>query len=283
MKGYSSEQYISVYGDEQIGVSSLVKRVIPNTEYFDISSVYPFLGTNLDKYHYIPEEAVSATIITNPIGGSIELGSNPNKVIYKSHSVVNLAEYDFKNLPENHKRNIKKSNVYVEVATNPIDWLPSVDHTYKNLIRKHNITGLTAYNRQQLATLLQVPGAVLFIGSDVANSDYCGRGEIVNYTLFYVMGNDAYYHFSCQTDFGYQLNSNFALMHQALLFFKNLGLDRVEIGAVPDGGSAGLARFKQGFATHQVNNYIEKRILRPDIYDILSKDKQGDYFPLYRS
>ena len=106
----------------------------------------------------------------------------------------------------------------------------------------------------------------------------------INYSLFYMDGDNVYYHLSAQSPEGYKKNSNFIMMDYAIRFFKNLGFDQLELGASPDGDSgSGLKRFKGGFANRVLPNKIIKLIHNKEIYDRLSKGKEGDFFPLYRS
>lgn len=289
--GYASLEYIDVYNqqplihkmladDYDIGYVGLIKRPIPNTEYYDIASIYPFcVDQGAAEFHYA-FEAVTSTIITDPLCDTYFYDYEK----YKDHAVVKLKDYDFTKMPDNHKRNIKKYRAgsrdgfcYTEVCINPTYHAGSLQGIYPNLIKKHNITGATAYTNNQLKKLLEVPGTVLF--------KVFSGSQIINVSLFYIYNNNAYYHLSCQTDEGYKNQSNFTMMYDAIMFFKSLGLGYLEIGASPDGAkSNGLKRFKEGFATEIRNNYIIKRIHRPDIYEQLCYNRvDNGFFPLYRS
>jgi hypothetical protein len=279
--GYSSTEYAEVYENENSQVlgfpyENFLKNKIPGTEYYDYSNVYPFLANN---YHWLADDfdknAVSSVLITNPLR-EVVINRSMELEVYKEHSVVELSKYSLENLPTNHKRNINKSNLNVTVAPNPSSFYFFMDAVYGILREKHGIKGITNYNKEQIAKLLSVPGTYLFVTS--------AEGYIVNYCLFYAMDNDIYYHIGTSTARGYELQSNFQVIHEACLFFKQLGFNRLLLGAVPDGGGDGLKRFKSGFATKTVNNYILKTIINSEIYAKLSENKPDNgFFPRYKA
>lgn len=275
--GYASELYKSVYYNDSVtgyNESTLIQRRIANTGYYDLASVYPFSVDSLDLFAP-PRDAITTTVITNPLGNnSTMIGED-----YKLHAVAECNLFRMAILPENHRRNIKKCQVQALtlVSISPADNADDLINLYPNLIKRHNINGVTAYTPDQLRTLLKVPGAVLF-------KVRCVEYGIVNVSLFYIYKDDAYYHLSCQSDHGYKINSNFLMMYDAIRFFKSLGLNRVEIGSHPDGAiNDGLARFKTGFSTCTLPNQIFKYIHKPDIYAKLCVDRDlNGYFPAYR-
>lgn len=283
MLGYASRSYAEVYTDPNTSLfwasGFILKKNIPDSDYFDWSSVYPFLPTN--AHNHLLEimwefpNLVSSCFITNPLFHCTHVGFDYVQP-YKSHAVVNLKEYDADKLPENHRRHIKKAKLEVSIAAMPekyIDLVYCLGHILKE---KHNITGITNYSKEQTLNLLRVPGAFLFCAFD---------NIIVNSTLFYILGNDVYYHLSYMSEEGYKLSTNFQVIHEACMFFKQLGFDRLLLGSVPDGAEGeGLLRFKQGFAAgNTVNNYIIKIINNREKYEELSKDKPDtDFFPKYR-
>lgn len=283
--GYASHEYASVYENEETSVFGgsefFLKRKIPGTDYVDYSSVYPFLANNLqwlaDDYDI---NATSSVVITNPLK-KLHLTCEDAKRVntYKSHSVVELSKYNLKNLPENHRRNIKRSGFSVSIVPNPANLFINVHSTYQTLVERHKIIGITNYSLDQIEKLLKIPGAILF----EAYNYQLEYPELLGYCLFYIQNQDAYYHLSALTYAGLEARANFKIMHEVILFSKQLGLDRLEIGAVPDGGSEGLKRFKEGFATCQMNNFIIKTIYNQELYDKLSENKvDNGFFPLYR-
>lgn len=296
-QGYASDLYKNIYLKENdLLFDDFIERRI-DENYSDLVSVYPF--SMHDKYLLwsIPNENcgrsfgfVSGTFITNPLH-SVSGQDCDEK--YKEHYIVDLQKFSFDKLPENHKRNIKKQFkarddglgfLTTQVETNPEGMEPLVHNVYDNLIKRHKIreSAWTHYSKSQIRDLLRVPGAVLF-STKYSFDDWHIGSQVVNYTLFYIDGSDVYYHIGCQTDKGYEMNSNFMAIFTAIIFFKNLGLDRLLLGSVPDGESGeGLRRFKSGFSTSSKWNHIIKVIYNPEVYAKLSEGKSGDFFPAYR-
>ncbi len=277
--GYASTEYAQVYENENSQIfgfpyENFLKNKIPNTEYYDYCNVYPFLANN---YHWLADDfdknAVSSVLITNPLR-EVVINRSMELEVYKEHSIVNLKDYDLSKISEGHRRNIKKSSLEIKVHAEPLKILDIVIAYKNDLKERHGITGITDYTKEQLAKLISVPGTFLFTAQD--GSYYC------NTTLFYVQDNDVYMHFSYQGQGGIEKNANFKMIHQACMFFKQLGLDRLLLGSVPDGGNSGLSRFKKGFASELKNNYIIKTIINKELYSKLSENKTDGFFPSYR-
>jgi hypothetical protein len=293
-QGYASQEYQNVYAKHGEIKNGFVHRQIPETSYVDRISVYPFFSEHILHEH---SNEITTTLITDPLGDHFNLarfclahnGYLKHQEVYKEHAVVDLAKFDESKLPENHKRNIKKcdkNHIYTEVVANPEGYAKYACVGYKNLIKRHNISpdAWTHYSKEQIWDLvLKVPGAVLF--NTMQNSDeYDREDSLLGLALFYIQGSSIYYHasFPYSEDF-YKLQANFDTMFTAIKFFKALGLDRLEIGSVPDGASGeGLRRFKHGFANMNLNNYIYKIIHQPSTYEELSKNKTTTMFPAYR-
>lgn len=294
--GYASKQYAEVYSEPNTTIKFrngfYLERDIPNTNFVDRCNVYPFLATNnypsLCEDEWEQKDLVSCCYITNPLFSTAGLPlGNLGKTIfsYKSHSVVNLKEYDLAKLPTNHRRHIKHSSLLdVTIIPSPVDYGLDVYATHKFLQKRHGITGPTAYTKEQIIKLLEVPGAFLFRSSTEVEEGHCYKEISLGYCLFYMLGNDVYYHVGAMFSEGYTEQANFKMIHEACRFFKQLGFDRLLLGSVPDGAEGeGLRRFKEGFSLgNTVNNFIIKTINNSEVYSKLSEGHDTDMFPRYR-
>lgn len=286
MQGYASPEYQQVYAKHGEVRDGMIYRQIPGTPYTDRISVYPFYPLeDVAKSH---TNEITTTLITDPLTEHyspitcfLKLRYKSSQEKYKDHAVVKLKDFDESKLPENHKRNIKKCNkeCYVDVVTNKQTQLDFFNKCYENLKARHNISenAWTNYSMTDLHTLMNVPGAVLFKSS-------WEEFQTLGYDLFYIQSDCVYYHIGCLSESGYDHKANFLMMFEAIKFFKGLGLDRLEIGSVPDGASGdGLRRFKQGFANMSLPNHIYKIIHNKGLYGELSKGKEDSVrFPKYR-
>lgn len=294
MQGYASPEYQQVYAKYgEISGPGYINRQIPGTDFIDRISVYPFMPVRLDEYfiYFNPRKSISDFIITDPLKDDYisekDLWRMKNrgfqgtvtKEKYKDHAVVKLKDFDENKLPENHKRNIKKSvaeGTSIQICRNLFKHTDMFDFTYKTLKERHKIAdnAWTNYSKEQLDQLLKVPGAVLF------RADH---NMLAGYDLFYIQSDCVYYHIGCLSNRGYEVRANFLMMFEAIKFFKSLGLDRLEIGSVPDGASGdGLRRFKMGFANMSLPNYVYKIVHNKEVYEELSKGRDNSFFPNYR-
>lgn len=291
LKGYLSTQYTNIYSHlgeivplEHSEGSLLLRKI--NDQDCDLSNIYPFLTYNKGIPAYDLQNAiheynpVTVTIVTDPLK---PLVSSLPAEDYKEHAVVELDKYNFNNLSDNVKRNIKTAKSDLEINMRILDPLHHPLHKmYQNLVKRHNITSeLTNYTLEQMEGILDVPGAVSFTAKEDPKGDRNWIPKIVNRSVFYIQGDDAYYVLGCQSDEGYSLKSNFLLMHEAIETFKKLGLNRLLLGSAPE-GNEGLKRFKKGFSTQMVTNQIIKLVCNEEKYASMVDGRNNDNFPAYR-
>jgi len=314
-QGYSSRQYKEVFKDRGTILDDSYPPLIQVGP--TLYSIYPFSTKTITRVPfactYKNQGLVAGVFVTDPLSPDynqktgyftsdynfcLESMSEIEGVTvkpYKTHAIVDLQSYDSSKLPENHRRNIKKAStggyhhgdrdwLSVEVCTIPQHYSKLVMSLYSNLKDRHTISSdsWTNYSLEQIEILLIVPGAVLF--KTVRHDGMFGQSvEIVNYSLFYIDGNNVYYHLSCQSDTGYKMNSNFLMMDTAIKFFKGLGLNKLELGGAADGTSGeGLWRFKKGFANETKQNHIIKVIYDKDHYNGMCEGKEDNgRFPAY--
>lgn len=272
-QGYESDRYIETYlGDGVLRFqdTSLLSCSL-NEDYCDLRSVYPFSEADIDEYDL--RGFISAMVISNPLK-PFRAPIDSITAVYKQHSVVDLQKYDPDKLPENCRRILKKSKLEIH-NLNPTQHTDRVAEVYKNLIQRHQIQHTTDYTRRQFDNLLIAEGAVL-LGNWHQN-------EYIGFNLYYISGEDVYYHLSAQTEASYALKSNHQMMNESILMFKSMGFGRLLLGSVPDGGSEGLKRFKTAYSHYERQNFISKKLINPSIYAKLSEGMEGNFFPLYRS
>lgn len=293
-QGYSSKEYAEVYSKhgEIFSELGIIRRPIEDTDYHDEVSVYPFYPEYRDVFYYgtSSKKCISGTYISDPLAKDHFLYKSDGYEVYKTHYIVDLQSYDFNKLPENHKRNIKKNDKNVreghstylipEVVAKVDPIAADMSYVYQDLVKRHNITGYTNYDLAQFKQLIKVPGTVVFRTTKHLTDFHLPSRA--SYALFYIDKDNVYYHMGFGLEESYKLNANFILMHSAIEFFKRLGLNKLLLGSVPDGGNDGLRRFKEGFSNESRENYILKHIYNEEVYDRLSKDKSTNMFPAYR-
>jgi len=100
--------------------------------------------------------------------------------------------------------------------------------------------------------------------------------KVVASAIFLISGDYMEYHLSGINDIGLLYDANKALLHEAMLYGKKLGVKFAHLG----GGASQndndlLLLFKKGFSQNLTEYHIGKRILNQDIYDRLTNSKKS--------
>lgn len=313
--GYFSEAYAKTF--ENLGTvkwlnsplsGAVLERNILSTGYKDLCSLYPVFASDTlihplnlknkinkatiaNEFKRLKEDGVvSLTLISDPLNNFIKDCSIWNGLSacqqdlgfdeiqpYKLHYIVRLQEK--LEYSTNHLRNIKKANLTnrIRIHTDPLVHTSLFYKAYCNLIKRHDILGFPNFDVDQIRNQLDVPGTILF--SAETDTDFLG------YMLFYLEWPNVRYHLGCYFDEGYAYNASFSLMNAAINFFSNMGCEFLVLGAGSGvvSSSEGLERFKSGWTKYTKQNFIMKKVINKEVYDLLSKDKDTKYFPAYRA
>lgn len=290
MNGYASKEYaesLRFYGlPYRLPRSGgwLLSRHIGNTGYHDAMGCYPvFCCENWDGLAADVEEMlgytwVSVVLVTDPFAEP-DLAVFTTAKQFKEHYVANLS------LPlaptKHHLRHVRqgeKGGYQFSRCDNSLEFSDEWVDLYSNLVRRHNIIGMTAFNDQVLRKQLAVPGTVVFR----AHKD----GRTVSMLVFYVQGKVAYYHLGASSEEGYHWHASYGLFALALELLRQDGVVLVDLGGAPgtgDGGGNSLATFKAGWANDRAFTYLCCLVIRNFVYRNLTPEGyEGEYFPAYR-
>jgi hypothetical protein len=270
---------------------SILVREIPGSELRDGMGPYPIfacadwaaLATDIGE---LRDELVTVSLVADPFGGATagDLARAFGDLVtpFKEHFVVDLRGAWRETIHPHHKRNVRRAlaRLEVEPVDDPSTMLDDWVTLYRGLIDRHRITGPAAFSRDSFAAQLRVPG--------IAALRALEGGVTVGATLWYVVGDVAYYHLGAYTARGYELGSSFALFDRGLERFAAAGVAWASLGAGAglDGAlEDGLTRFKRGWATATRTAYLCGRILQRGVYDELSAARSPGtpYFPEYRA
>jgi len=244
---------------------------------------WPGLREDIDA---LGEDLVSLVLVTDPFGDfdPHDLGACFPHLFrpYKKHFVVDLRRPASTWPEKTHARYARKAlqSVKVEYLADPLEFASDWVALYRNLIKRHTITGIARFSPDSLCKQLQVPGSIVF------RAVHCD--ETVGMILYYAHGDTAYYHLAAYSDKGYALRASYALFAETLACLRstvrwvNLGAGAGIAGNVEDG----LSRFKRGWATGTRTAYICGRIFDLKRYRQLVRacsHTVAGFFPLYRS
>lgn len=272
-------------------VARVLTRNIPGTTYADAMGCYPlFSCLKWDQLEQDlreqEDELVSLAVVTDPFGDyepALLQACFPHLVKpYKEHFIVDFAKVDQQKISSSHRRYARKATKEVTVVVSPepprdIDiWLA----LYDNLSMKHSIKGMRRFSRDAFVKQLEVPGTVVLKA--------LSREVVVGMTIWYIMGDRAYYHLGAFSQQGYELRASYALFWFAMQYFRE-HVARLDLGAgagLVNQGLDGLSQFKRGWCTGTQQAYFCGRILDPEKYAQLLRSNATpptDYFPAYRA
>ncbi|MCX7817045.1 MAG: GNAT family N-acetyltransferase [Syntrophales bacterium] len=269
----------------------VLERKIPDCKETDAMGCYPLFlcedwsALTLD-FKEINREWVTLSIVADPFGNyTLEDLKTcfPDLVIpFKKHYIIDLQKPLKKYISEHHLRNTRKAlnHVNVEVCPNAQNFLNEWLNLYSVLIKRHQISGISAFSDDSFAQQLKVPGLIAFRAFD--------ESETVGMLLWYVNDNRAYYHLGAYSEKGYTLRASFALFWYSINYFRDLGLKWLDLGGgagLREKPSDGLIRFKQGWSTGTRVAYFCGRIIDRRKYENILQEKKipsTTFFPAYR-
>lgn len=295
--GYNSLLYaksLSEYGTVRELPKSgawILKRKIIDTPYWDAMGCYPlFSCDNWSNLHRdideLNGEIISLSLVTDPFGGydKVYLQRCFNDIVspFKDHFIVKLDKPLDSFISSHHLRNVKKGlkNVEVENCEKPIDFIKEWTILYQNLIEKFHIKGIARFSKNSFEKQLIVPGIIMF------RAIY--EDKTIGMLLWYIKDNVGYYHLGSFNKKGYEQNASFALFWTSIEYFKEMGINWLDLGSgagLKYNGTDGLSRFKRGWSTETRKVYFCGHIFDQSTYsDIVEKlgISSTKYFPTYR-
>lgn len=264
-------------------------RPIEGTDACDACGPYPLCVC--DDWKRIAEDAaalssaaVSLTLVTDPfadVSPRTLAGAFPDLCIpFKRHYVVRPGTAP---VDDHHRRNVRVGlrNTEVDIEDGADRWLPDWIRLYDHLVLRHSIDGVARFSPESFARQFRVPG-MLVARATVA-------GDVVGMTLWAVDGERAYYHLGAYDDRGYRARASYAMFSRVFDALAARGVREVGLGAGAGerASSAGLERFKRGWATETRQVYLCGRILDQAAYEAACRSRgrlgvQG-FFPAYRA
>ncbi len=286
----SSLQHIGQPLRQPQGGGYFLERVIPQTSYRDLVGPYPLFSCNnwpglsrdlgsLEFSH------VTATAVIDPMAGcSLRTLKElfPHHLIeFKHHHVIDLRLPAHSGTHSDHRRKASKAlrSVEVELCPHPRVHADTWVKLYDSLIQRHDIRGVARFSEDSFAAQLCL--------TDL--NAWCARhnGEVVSMLLFIKQEDVVYYHLGAHSKVGYELQSSFALFHEAIAHYASQGLQWMNLGA--GAGTTvfendGLSRFKRGWATDTRVAYLAGRVLNKDHFrNLVASSQTTSFFPPYRA
>jgi len=264
-------------------------RSVDGTDYSDSSGPYPFFVCEdwsrlTEDAESLSEAAISLTIVTDPfadVSQRMLFEAFPDLCLaYKQHYVVQLGAGS---ADEHHRRNIRAGlrNTTVEIEDQAEHWLPDWIRLYDHLIHRHSIEGVARFSEDSFARQFRIPG--MLVARALID------GSVVGMTIWAIDGERAYYHLGAYDEEGYRARASYAMFSCVFETLAARGVRHVGLGAGAgaQASSAGLERFKRGWATGTRQVYLCGRILNRLAYQEVCRGRgrrdNEAFFPAYRA
>ncbi|MDA9319334.1 peptidoglycan bridge formation glycyltransferase FemA/FemB family protein [Candidatus Thioglobus sp.] len=253
---------------------------IMNTNYKDIFSSYGYGGpvSNFEDEGFINdanEAYISWAASNNVIAEFIRY--NPiikNSKFYFAESSFNrsivLVDLKKTNIFESYKkrtrRDIRKSyrdGVSISI-NNKKSFLNCFKKLYLETMKRHSADNFYFFNDDYFDALLKNENS--FVATAILDK------KEVSSAIFLISGDYMDYHLSGTNNLGLNANANKALLHEAMLYGKSLGIKFANLGGgYSQSKDDSLLNFKKGFSKDLTDFNIGKRILNSTIYNQLTK------------
>ncbi len=297
--GYNSREYALAF--QEFGQPLLLKqakgwvlkRPIAQSGFFDGMGLYPMFRCEnwaglADDFQTLQSELVSLVLVTDVFAQELRLEwlqtLFPDLAIpFKNHYVVDLSQPLEQIVRARFRTYARKALKQLTIEQRPStdDLLKDWIQLYQNLIKRHQIRGITTFSQTSFYWQFRTPGLHIFVAQ--------WQKQTVAMQLWFGDGNYGYYHLGASNSLGYQFRASYGLMWFALNFFKQAGYHMLDLGASAGlrEKKDGLAFFKSGWSNLQRPTYLCGRIFQPEQYwqlsTRLSANTNEQYFPAYRT
>ncbi len=270
----------------------LMEKAVEGTPYLDLSSPYPLF--DVDDWSMLAQDLsaidtetyITVTVVVDPLADIAFhdlFNLFPDRHMkLKSHFIADLSRDVESFVSSGHRykarRALKKLDIVHE--EDKAACLPGWKDLYDGLIRRHNIHGPSLFSAVSFARQFAMEEMHLFTARE--------GDDIVAMHLWLEQDNRVYYHLGASAPRGYQLRATYAIVWEALRFFKAKGCTHASLGGVAgnaDDPANGLAQFKRGFSTGNLPSMLCGKVMNPRVYDRISKERgkgNSPFFPKYR-
>ena len=271
--------------NHNIWIHNCLLGEIPNTEYKDIFSSYGYAGpvSNTNERSFINEannayltwasfnNVVAEFISYHPILKNYRF-DNADILFNRSTVMVDLTrDKPFDLYKKRTRRDIRKA--YRDGVSIELNDKESFIEPFKKIYFKTMIRNLAEnsyfFNDNYFSKLIDSKNT--FVVTAFKDS------KLISAAIFLMSGDYMEYHLSGTSQEGLLSNANKALLHEAIMYAKVLGIKFAHLG----GGSSQmnddtLLLFKSGFSKDTINYSIGKRVIKKTVYEQLSKRKKNN-------
>lgn len=289
-------------GKACIGLPLLIRK-IPNTSFYDATSVYGYAGplyknvSNGFKNDHFENELLKYFASNNIISVFSRLNpflSLQHKVlkdighIEKKGPVVTIdLKKDIDLQRQEFGRRLKgqlnkvRRHCSVKKADNDKEFQDFIEIYHENMDRV-NAKSMYYFDDDYFKVLAKSSG----FNTETLLAVHNESGEVIGASLFFYKDSVIHYHLSGTKSEYLHLMPTKLLIDEMRIMATNLGLTQFNLGGGLAGANDTLLQFKSSFSKNMTDFYVWKLIVKPEVYEKMiekSKKPNGvDYFPLYR-
>lgn len=269
----------------------ILVRPIPGTPYKDAMGCYPlFACRDWTKLHedleHVGDDLVSFVLVTDPLAGMAPTYLEQCFDLvrpFKTHYVIDLSRSLESFVDKKHRYYARRSlkQMKVEVSLAPVHYLDDWLKLYENLIRRHNISGISAFSSKSFEIQLQLPGMIIVTGKI--------GDQVIGAYLIIIQDGVAYYHLAAFSPIGYKIKASYGIFWNVLQYLVDNGVRFCDMGGgagTMEDSEDGLSKFKLGWTNDRRMVYLCGRIFDQQKYESICQQKQitdVNYFPAYRA
>lgn len=281
----------------------LLIRPIPNTNYFDATSVYGYAGplhsatlTNFDGEVFSTEltKALSSRKIVSIFSRLHPFIENQKEILNFCGNIKYKGEVVYFDLTQTEEELVSKYNKRLKTQINKAKrncWIKEVGDEFeitifKNIYEEHMLK-LEA-DRQYFFQLKYFLGLNKSESLDtqfflVHEND---KNSVIGGGIFLILGDFAQYHLSATKEEFSRISPSKMLIDHMRVIAKSKGAKIFNLGGGLGSNQDSLLHFKKLFSKDTKPFYVWNHIILPEIYNDLTKENRNkrseDYFPAYR-
>lgn len=291
-----------VQGDISIGLPLLIRQ-IPNSSYYDATSVYGYPGplyknltkdfNNLDFKEALLEYFELNNII------SVFSRLNPflhaqNKILEhigiceKKGGIVSIdltkdVDLQRREFGKRLKGQLNKARRHctIKKATTDEELKVFIDIYHQNMDRV-NAKSMYYFDDAYFKTIAKSNS----FDTETLLAIHNDTGEIIGASMFFHKNSVIHYHLSGTKDEYLPLMPTKLLIDEMRIKATYLGLENFNLGGGLSSANDSLLQFKTSFSKNQIDFYVWKLVVNPEVYNNLigenNLETSTDFFPLYR-
>ena len=289
-------------GEVIIGLPLLIRKV-PNTSFYDATSVYGYAGPvykniseDFDNNHFAHElleyfrlhNIVSVFSRLNPfLPQQHNILNNIGNIEKKGPIVaidlrkdINLQRQEFRKRLKGQLNKVRRHCIVKKAKTDE-EFQDFIEIYYESMDRV-NAKPMYYFNEQYFKVLIKSTSFC----TETLLAIHKETGKVIGASLFFYRNSVVHYHLSGTRDEYLPLMPTKLLIDEMRIRATNLGLTHFNLGGGLSSANDSLLQFKSSFSKNMLDFYVWKLVVKQDVYnemiEVSDICKKIAFFPIYR-